>query len=321
MASIEPGYFVHQEASLSVSTTWTRLFQGKGKALLLALVISAGAMWLALMNVSMEGLSKAIAQSDPLCLLGVAILFMTQQVIRAWRQAVIIRTQHPTHSLKESFGALCVGFFFINSLPLRVGEVVRPLILQERDQIPLGHGFAMVFSERVIDLAAMLIMIGAVAWVVDVPSHHIALNAFGIDESIDWVTMGKWAILIAIVLVLVAGAVVILAGRALLNRMMEWANHRSARVQHVAARIQVFGNEFIPAVEALRRPKTMMQVVALSVLTWVLTGCMYPLLAAGFGLEGFVGYGEGIAILAFTMMGMTLPSVFSFAGTYEAALY
>ena len=27
----------------------------------------------------------------------------------------------------------------------------------------------------------------------------------------------------------------------------------------------------------------MMKVVALSILTWVLTGCMYPLLAAGFG--------------------------------------
>ena len=84
--------------------------------------------------------------------------------------------------------------------------------------------------------------------------------------------------------------------------------------------MRVFGEEFIPAVDALRQPARLSQVLSLSVLTWVLTGCMYPLLALGFGRDGALGYGEGIAILAFTMMGMALPSFFGFAGTYEAAV-
>ena len=64
----------------------------------------------------------------------------------------------------------------------------------------------------------------------------------------------------------------------------------------------------------------MTTVILLSILTWVLTGCMYPLLAHGLGLDWYIGYGEGIAILGFTMLGMTLPSLFGFAGTYEAAV-
>jgi len=64
----------------------------------------------------------------------------------------------------------------------------------------------------------------------------------------------------------------------------------------------------------------MARILIASVLTWALTGCMYPLLAQGLGISETIGYGEGIAILGFTMMGMTLPSFFGFAGTYEAAV-
>jgi uncharacterized protein (TIRG00374 family) len=299
---------------------WLSLFKGKGRALAGALLISALAMWLALMNVSMDGLGHALSQANLLCLLGVAALFMAQQLVRAWRQAEILRAHHPEHRMGESFGVLCIGFFFINSLPLRIGEVVRPLLLKEREQIPLGHGFAMVFSERVIDLAAMLVMIGVVAWVLPVPSHELSLAGLGMDHSIDWVTLGRWAIIAAIPLVLLAGGTVIFAGRALLARLSRLAEGRGPRIQSIAARVQVFGEEFIPAVEALRDPARMTRIVISSVITWALTGCMYPLLALGFGLEETIGYGEGIAILGFTMMGMTLPSFFGFAGTYEAAV-
>jgi uncharacterized protein (TIRG00374 family) len=302
------------------SRGWLSLLRGRGRALLLALCISAGAMWLALMNVSMDGLAGALLQADLLCLMGVAALFMTQQVVRAWRQAVILQAQHPSHQISSSFGVLCIGFFFINSLPLRIGEVVRPLVLHDREQIPLGHGFAMVFCERVIDLAAMLVMIGVVAWVIPVPSHEISLSGLGMSGTIDWVTMGRWAIVGAIPLVLLAGAAVIFAGRPILNRVNRIAQKRGTRVQAINERIQVFGEQFIPAVDALREPRRMSAVASLSVLTWVLTGCMYPLLAQGLGLGSFIGYGEGIAILGFTMMGMTLPSLFGFAGTYEAAV-
>ena len=69
------------------------------------------------------------------------------------------------------------------------------------------------------------------------------LLAFGMEGSIDWVTMGKWAILIAIVLVLTAGAVVVLAGQ-LIEPNDEWAKP-AVLGQQIAGRIQVFGN-FIP---------------------------------------------------------------------------
>jgi uncharacterized protein (TIRG00374 family) len=305
---------------MSEGASWLSLLRGKGRALLIALVISALAMWLALLNVSMDGLGRALAQADLLCLLGVAALFMAQQLVRTWRQAEILRAHHPEHRFLESFGVLCIGFFFINSLPLRIGEVVRPLMLKDREQIPLGHGFAMVFSERVIDLAAMLVMIGVVAWVLPVPSHELSLVGLGLDQSVDWVTLGRWAILAAIPLVLLAGGTVIFAGRPLLSRLSRLAQGRGPRVQALMSRILVFSDEFIPAVEALREPRRMARIVIASVITWGLTGCMYPLLAQGFGIQDSIGYGEGIAILGFTMMGMTLPSFFGFAGTYEAAV-
>ena len=104
--------------------------------------------------------------ADPLCLLGVAALFMT--------------TSHPcgvgchhslttSHTFAQKSLALSVWGFFINSLPLRVGEVVRPFYFKTGTN-PARTWICHGVCEQVIDLAAMLIMIGVVAWVVDVPT-------------------------------------------------------------------------------------------------------------------------------------------------------
>ena len=51
---------------------------------------------------------------------------------------------------------------------------------------------------------------------------------------------------------------------------------------------------------------------------WLLTGGMYLLTAWAFSVD-VIGFLESIGLLAFTMLGMAVPSAPGFAGTYEAA--
>ena len=84
---------------------------------------------------------------------------MFQQVLRAHRQMMMVRSKLPDHTFMSSFHILCVSFFFINTLPLRMGEVVRPILFFEREQLPFGAASAIVFLERIIDLISALMML------------------------------------------------------------------------------------------------------------------------------------------------------------------
>ena len=130
------------------------------KEVLLGLIIGGVALAWALNGVPMADLWSELKSANMSWMILVAIMFMTQQVIRAIRQMLIIQAKYPEHRFRDSFAILCIGFFFINTLPARIGELVRPLLLK-RDGIPYGNGLALIFTERTIDLCAALVMFTA----------------------------------------------------------------------------------------------------------------------------------------------------------------
>ena len=212
-----------------------------------------------------------------------AALFLVQQTLRAWRQYLLLRAAHPEHRFRTSLSVLCISFLLINTLPARLGELSRPLLLLEREGIPTGSGFAMVFVERVLDLTSMLVMIALVAWLVDVPSHTLVVQ--GVE--VDWVRLGRVAagtagplLLLGLVGVLVAGRPLVTGSRPRRGRARAGPAARTSRPR---VRRGSSGHRRHP------RPAAPRPVLALTALTWTLTGWMYPAMAAAFGLHGWLG--------------------------------
>jgi uncharacterized membrane protein YbhN (UPF0104 family) len=61
-------------------------------------------------------------------------------------------------------------------------------------------------------------------------------------------------------------------------------------------------------------------VLAYTVAAWGVSGWMYLWMAKAFGIDAYVGYGEGMGVLVITMLATTLPSPPGFAGVYEAGV-
>ena len=66
------------------------------------------------------------------------------------------------------FSATAIGFFCNMILPLRVGEVVRPVLLARRTTIPVSSVFASVVLERLLDMLTILVFLGLVMTLVPV---------------------------------------------------------------------------------------------------------------------------------------------------------
>ncbi len=66
------------------------------------------------------------------------------------------------------FSATCIGFFCNMVLPLRVGEVVRPILLARRTGTPVQGVLGSVLLERLLDMVTILGFLGVVIMLVPV---------------------------------------------------------------------------------------------------------------------------------------------------------
>ena len=280
----------------------------------IGLLIGAAALTLALWGVPLGDLGRALADADVRWLLPAGAVFLCQQVLRSWRQLILLRAVQPRLRFRSSLMVLCVSFFFINTLPARLGEVVRPTLLWEREDVPVGGGFALVFLERVIDLSATICMVVAVAWWV--PVHGAALQIGG--RSLDWVALGRTAATTALPVLLGGLVAVLVGGRALVGAVERRALVGPAWWRRLVGVGLRFAWGFVEGLEALRSPRRLAGVLVITAATWSMSGLIYVFAARAFELQSIVGYGQSIGVMAITMLGTVIPSAPGFAGTYEA---
>ena len=271
-----------------------------GQIIIGLLVGGLGLAW-ALHGVPMSELGHELKNTNMSWLLMVAAMFMLQQVIRAIRQMLIIQAKFPEHQFRQSFAILCIGFFFINTLPARLGEFVRPMLLK-RDGIPYGTGLALIFTERTIDLCAALVMFTATFG---------QLKGEALNEPIIQSSQNLVVFLLPVLIMTLIGFVFIAPRfRQNIEGLGRFALMR---------KIIPFVLDFVNAMAYLK-PKRMALIVLLTILTWTLTGWMTLAGLAAFDLHHGRTFLDGIGILAFTMLGMAAPSAPGFAGAYEAAV-
>jgi uncharacterized protein (TIRG00374 family) len=278
--------------------------------------------WWVISAVPLDQLAETLQTVSPVALLWVAGIFLVQQCLRAWRQQILVQAVKPESTYRGNLSVLCMSFFCINSFPARLGELVRPGLLLEKEDVPLGAGFSIVFMERILDLLVALGVLLVVLLQLDLASTTVELNGVSIDfpallrAAAIGVVLPVFSVLIFIALApqkglaLVQGSVRIVAK--VLPKSLE---------QKVAGVAERFGESFLQGVAVLRQPKRLASVIAITAVAWGGTGFLYVQLANGFpALEGQVSWAQGMGILVITMLGTAIPALPGFAAVYEGAV-
>lgn len=274
---------------------------------LLALVI---ALW----GVPLAEVGQALLNARWGWLVLVALVFQWQQLMRAWRQTVIVRAVRPDSRYRTNLSVLCISFLAINTVPGRVGEVVRPLLLLERERIPLGVGFALVFVERVLDLLATFAMLALVAFVFPPQTHVFTLG----QVQVDWLSLARGAAATVLPAVLLGVLVLVVWGERLVTLVAPLAQRGPPWWQRLWRLGLGFAGTFVQGLQSLRSARRVAAIVTLTVVTWAGSIWMVPMAAQAFGIGPMLGYGEGVAVLAVSMLGGIAPAPPGQAGTYEA---
>src|SRR5258707_11523489 len=263
--------------------------------LLLGFVVYLSSGFIHRENFSWGKLLSAMRGANPLLLLLSLIAIYACYALRALRWRVFQANLGPS-SFWQIYKMTLAGFSALFLLS-RVGELVRPVLLARKENLPVADMFGIYALERVFDIASTaviaaiaLLLFNSNPYVLEATRTTASLLFLGVIGGIGFLVYAR------------------LHGTALLERSLQgWLKGRGWR-----AKIAGILMGFARGVQILRTWRQLAQAVAYSGMHWFLVLLVYFWVSRSFsGRLGTITLGEAMLVMAFTLVGsiIQLPAV------------
>jgi hypothetical protein len=217
--------------------------------------------------------------------------------VRAQRWRFFLRPVGRPH-MRTLVAATNIGFMANMVLPLRIGEVVRPLLASRRERLPLSSVLATVVLERIFDMFTVLFLFGVAAAFVPVSEQ---LRAWGFRLT---------------------GLAVVIGGGVAFVR---WQEERSLalvrgvlRVAPAAVRrpVEMFFEGFVRALEVLDSPVAFLRALAYSLFLWMVIAGSNASIFFTFDLP-VPFFLAAMAVTAIIAIAVSVPSAPGYIGSFQ----
>lgn len=271
----------------------------------LGIAISAFFLYLALRGLRLGEVWQSLQSARYWWLLpGIAVYFIGVYA-RAWRWHYLLRPlkRIPTPSM---FPIVTIGYMGNNVFVARAGEVLRAVILKDREGVPISASLATVIVERIFDAVVML---GFVFFNLGELGKLTQNSGFigNIQELALWSA------------ILFIGALVVF----LLAAMFPKAAEQVAvavinKVVPVRFREKVGGVtvRFLTGLESLRSPKDALMVLVTTVVIWLLETGKYWFVMHAFNFKA--SFFALMLMNGIVNIATTLPAAPGYIGTFDA---
>jgi uncharacterized protein (TIRG00374 family) len=234
---------------------------------ILGLAISAVFLALAFYDLHPEDVWGYIQRASAPLLIAAAIWYFASVIVIALRWQYLLRATKRV-SLGTLFRLVCISYMGNNVYPLRGGEMLRIVLLQRSDRVPIATSSVVVIVERVFDGLVMLTFVIVSLLLLDVNSPEL--------RTIAVVTTP-----IFVVALLVFFALALKPN--LLRRLVEFfSRFLPGRLRDLVLRL---AEEVIVGLEGLRTPADLIGTVISSYISWMLEATVYWIVADAFGLH------------------------------------
>lgn len=270
---------------------------------LFGLAVSFAAVLLLVATLDVPEALAVIGRADPVPLLAVVPVVAVQVLVRAlrWRLLLPRRPGGSRPRVSRTTTALLIGYLGNATLPARLGEPIRAVVIARAERLPTGGAFGSVVLERVVDTAA-LATVGLCA-------------AVGVGAP-------AWIVNLGVFVAIVGLGLLLLLSTTGLDPFVAFAERIAARLPHRGRRAASWAlartTSFADGVSGHRRRPDVAGAALLSVLAWLLDGLIFWLVGTAIGLP--LGGGEALVISTVGALATAIPSAPGFLGTFEVAV-
>ncbi|MGI9148656.1 MAG: lysylphosphatidylglycerol synthase transmembrane domain-containing protein [Chloroflexota bacterium] len=266
----------------------------------LGCVISAAAIVFLLQKVSLQQVAQQLSSAEPLPILLLVAAVIGSLVTRAIRWGIFFLPDRHV-PLRPLFGTLAISYMASTFLPLRAGELLRPVFLGQRAGLSAPRVLATILLEKLFDFLALAVMLALL--VATTPLPDLA-QAAGVTIT-TFILVGF-------------GFVVGLAiWRTPTLKLVGFAESRLPLGLGGRLRLGEAARQFAEGTDPLRVPRVWALLLSWSAITW-----LFALASGWFGALA-LGVHLGVPALLFltvlTSTGQAVPSSPGYLGVYHAA--
>ncbi|MGE0519209.1 MAG: lysylphosphatidylglycerol synthase transmembrane domain-containing protein [Candidatus Binatia bacterium] len=218
-------------------------------------------------------------------------------LIRAqrWRVFLLAVGSAP---LPPRVSATNIGFMANMVLPLRIGEVVRPVLLARRANLPLSGVLASVLLERIFDMFTILLLFG------------LSASLVGVSDQVQqwgWMLSGlAFAVAALIAVIRVQEPLALSVARRLSGLVGE----------RIGAPLFSFVQGFVHALRMLDSPRAYLRAFGWSVYLWVAISIIYVFGFWAFHLDVPAVRGA-LVMTTLVAIAVSVPSAPGFIGSFQ----
>lgn len=266
--------------------------------ILLGTAFGGAFLYMAFKDVSWPEFVHGLKQVNPIYFIPCTLLVIAIQFFRAVRFGLILNPFCPM-KMKDLWDLLNIWAGASMVLPIRLGELVRPYLLRQRDAT-FSSGFGAVMVERFFDLSGLVLLLGVVLW--QNPKADIFYSYLGLG----------------LLVVLAAGYLVVLfilarrdAFQRFVEKLLSWLPEKASFF------VGKIAQQLVDGFGIMASFKQAVVILACSVLIWILFSLMTYLFLLAFAVDA--PFLVAVTIQVFICFGVALPSAPGFIGTFHAA--
>jgi len=292
---------------------------------IVSIFIAIAALYFAFRHVPLGDLLLYLKSINYIWAVPAVFLVMVGFFLRTLRWQFILGSTYKI-GIWQAFHPLMIGFMINCTLPGRLGEFVRPVILQKKEKVPFATGIATVAAERVFDILALIIFAVISFASIKVNAQvEIVFGNFRLNRSMLEVLFNRMIIICALLIMAIIMVNIPILRRAIqrvilvIPSLVFFAGEpvKTKIITKVCEPLIRFVDNVAIGFNLIKYPKKVFICVLYSVLVWMISAFSFYVFSFG-NPEINLSYTEMFAVLVIIMLFIALPSVPGFWGLWEA---
>ena len=275
------------------------------------LVVSGACLYVAVQNLQPAEVWQAFRQANYLWIAPAVALYLFALMARTARWRALLSSERHI-PFRELLPTMAMGRGANNIYPFRTGEIVRVLLLRQRNGISAAAGLASILVERTFDGLTMILFVLVAALIGGIPEAQ-EIQVLGQVVEVDlhlglWFAIGTFGAALGVVY-----AMVLWPGP--IQRLTEWLIARLTP-QRFRPRLRDVAEHFIRGFASIRSVLTLTLVLVSSIAVWTAETFSYRLLMNSFGFG--VDLHHLLLMSGAANLATALPSGPGNLGTFDA---
>ncbi|KPA18450.1 protein belonging to Lysylphosphatidylglycerol synthetase/UPF0104 [Candidatus Magnetomorum sp. HK-1] len=292
---------------------------------IIGFLLSVGALYFALLNIPMSSLLEYISSvSYSWVFLSIVVNFISF-LIRVYRWQIIVKEINDINFC-SAYHPTAIAFMMNCILPGRVGELARPLILNQKVGTPITGGIATIVTERLFDVVILILLYSLVFFYVDIdPNYQLQIGDYTLSSTL-LSSLAKHIFILFIFLLVFIVCISFQSIRSYLKKLL-------SKIPGLIFFVSDRGKNFLTSrcitpiinmidhvaegFSLLKHPKRIFHCFFLSIVIWLLIALSYYIF--GLGCKNLnLNFFEMCAIMVMICFFISLPSVPGYWGLWEA---